>query len=51
VNFSKLLLDVITITNEVDSQLKQATLCCVESEPGWEYFAASQADGACDGWQ
>ena len=30
VNFSKLLLDVITIADEVDSQLKQATLCYVE---------------------
>ncbi len=33
VNFSKLLLDVITIADEVDSQLKQATLCYVDSEP------------------
>ncbi len=30
VNFSKLLLDVITIADEVDSQLKQAALCYVE---------------------
>jgi CheY-like chemotaxis protein len=31
VNFSNLLLDVITIADEVDSQLKQATLCYVDS--------------------
>ena len=30
VNFSKLLLDVITIADEVDSQLKQAALCYVD---------------------
>jgi hypothetical protein len=30
VDFSKLLLDVITIADEVDSQLKQAALCYVE---------------------
>jgi hypothetical protein len=30
VDFSKLLLDVITIADEVDSQLKQAALCHVE---------------------
>ena len=33
VDFSKLLLDVIAIADEVDSQLKQATLCYVESAP------------------
>ena len=33
VDFSKLLLDVITIADEVDSQLKQATLCYVDSVP------------------
>jgi DNA-binding response OmpR family regulator len=33
VDFSKLLLDVISIADEVDSQLKQATLCYVESAP------------------
>ena len=32
VDFSKLLLDVITIADEVDSQLKQAALCYVEPE-------------------
>jgi hypothetical protein len=31
VNFSNLLLDVITIADEVDSQLKQATLSYVDS--------------------
>jgi hypothetical protein len=31
VDFSKVLLDVITIADEVDSQLKQAMLCYVES--------------------
>jgi hypothetical protein len=30
VNFSAVLLDVITIADEVDSQLKQAMLCFVE---------------------
>lgn len=30
VDFSKLLLDVITIADEADSQLKQAALCYVE---------------------
>ena len=31
VDFSKMLLDVITIADEVDSQLKRAMLCYVES--------------------
>lgn len=31
VDFSKVLLDVMTIADEVDSQLKQAMLCYVES--------------------
>ena len=31
VDFSKVLLDVITIADEVDSQLKQAILCYMES--------------------
>jgi CheY-like chemotaxis protein len=37
VDFSKVLLDVITIADEVDSQLKQAMLCFVEggSVPSW----------------
>jgi hypothetical protein len=30
VDFSKVLLDVITIADEVDSQLKQAMLCFVQ---------------------
>jgi hypothetical protein len=33
VNFSAVLLDVITIADEVDSQLKQAMLCFVEGGP------------------
>ncbi|MCU1268806.1 MAG: response regulator receiver protein, partial [Acidobacteriaceae bacterium] len=33
VNFSAVLLDVITIADEVDSQLKQAMLCFVERGP------------------
>jgi CheY-like chemotaxis protein len=40
VDFSKLLLDVITIADEVDSQLKQAMLCYIE--PGSQ-FALSAA--------
>jgi hypothetical protein len=35
VDFSKVLLDVITIADEVDSQLKQAMLSYVESRPSW----------------
>jgi DNA-binding response OmpR family regulator len=33
IDFSKLLLDVITIADEVDSQLKQAMLCYIEPAP------------------
>jgi hypothetical protein len=35
VDFSKVLLDVITIADEVDSQLKQAMLSYVEPRPSW----------------
>jgi CheY-like chemotaxis protein len=35
VDFSRVLLDVITIANEVDSQLKQAMLSYVEPRPSW----------------
>jgi hypothetical protein len=35
VDFSKVLLDVITIADEVDSQLKQAMLSYVEPGPSW----------------
>jgi len=35
VDFSKVLLDVITIADEVDSQLKQAMLSYVDSRPSW----------------
>jgi len=40
VDFSKVLLDVITIADEVDSQLKQAMLGYVESKPGSALSAA-----------
>jgi hypothetical protein len=35
VDFSKVLLDVITIADEVDSQLKQAMLSYVEPRSSW----------------
>ena len=35
VDFSNVLLDVITIADEVDSQLKQAMLSYVEPQPSW----------------
>jgi hypothetical protein len=35
VDFSKVLRDVITIADEVDSQLKQAMLSYVEPRPSW----------------
>jgi hypothetical protein len=39
VNFSQVLLDVMTIADEVDSQLKQAMFSFVENDPeaGAEY--------------
>ena len=40
VNFSVVLLDVITIADEVDSQLKQAMLCFVEGGPASNWSAA-----------
>jgi hypothetical protein len=40
VDFSKVLLDVITIADEVDSQLKQAMFSYVESRPGSVWSAA-----------
>ncbi len=40
VDFSQLLLDVITIADEVDSQLKQAMLCYDSSVPGSAQSAA-----------
>jgi CheY-like chemotaxis protein len=40
VDFSKLLLDVITIADEVDSQLKQAMLCFIEPASGAASAAA-----------
>jgi hypothetical protein len=35
VDFSKVLLDVVTIADECDSQLKQAMLSYVKPEPTW----------------
>lgn len=40
VDFSKVLLDVITIADEVDSQLKQAMLGYVDGGPGFAWSAA-----------
>jgi CheY-like chemotaxis protein len=40
VDFSKVLLDVVTIADEVDSQLKQAMLSYVEPRPGPAWSAA-----------
>jgi hypothetical protein len=40
VDFSKVLLDVITIADEVDSQLKQAMLSYVETRPKSAWSAA-----------
>jgi hypothetical protein len=36
--FTSVLLDVTTIADEVDSQLKQAMLSCAEREPAWSRF-------------
>jgi CheY-like chemotaxis protein len=43
VDFSKVLLDVITIADEVDSQLKQAMLSYVEPRPKSAWSAASSS--------
>ena len=40
VDFSKVLLDVVTIADEVDSQLKQAMFSYVEPRPGPAWSAA-----------
>jgi hypothetical protein len=40
VDFSKVLLDVITVADEVDSQLKQAMLGYFEPQPGSLFSAA-----------
>ena len=40
VDFSKVLLDVITVADEVDSQLKQAMLGYFEPQPGSVFSAA-----------
>jgi hypothetical protein len=41
VDFSQVLLDVMTIADEVDSQLKQAMLSFVEHAPGAAQTAAA----------
>jgi hypothetical protein len=40
VDFSKVLLDVMTIADEVDSQLKQAMISYIEPQPGFAQSAA-----------
>ena len=40
VDFSKVLLDVVTIADEVDSQLKQAMFSYVEPKPGSAWSSA-----------
>jgi CheY-like chemotaxis protein len=40
VDFSKVLLDVMTIADEVDSQLKQAIISYIEPQPGFAQSAA-----------
>ena len=40
VDFSKVLLDVVTIADEVESQLKQSMLGYVEPKPGSAWSAA-----------
>jgi hypothetical protein len=41
VDFSQVLLDVMTIADEIDSQLKQAMLSLVQPEPGSDLPAAA----------
>jgi len=46
VDFSTLLLSVITIADEVDSQLKQAMLSYAAPVPGWRHLVVSVSRSA-----